>query len=230
MSQAKKYIEANVDNTSESNLPDVAEEFLKVLTFSNSDRENINKATQGQHQSKTLHEMRHLLVTGKTIKALYTRQNTIEKNPLTDVSLTVKNFVTQKEYKENQRYSDAIEYGMKEESNAKFYCSKVYEKQHSAFKLEEPGLLLSTEYSWIGASLDGIRKCSCCNPAVVEFKCPFSGNDLDPKNAFLLPSVGGVKDKDGNFSLDNNHWNYFQVQTYMAVSGYNITGYTCSKS
>lgn len=68
MSQAKKYIEANVDNTSESNLPDVAEEFLKVLTFSNSDRENINKATQGQHQSKTLHEMRHLLVTEKLLK------------------------------------------------------------------------------------------------------------------------------------------------------------------
>ena len=221
MSQAKKYIEANVDNTSESNLSDVAEEFLTVLTFSNSDRENINKATQGQHQSKTWHEMRHLLVTGKTIKALYTRQNTIEKNPLTDVSLTVKNFITQKEYKENQRYPDAIEYGIKEESNAKFYYSKVCEKQHSAFKLEEPGLLLSTEYSWLGASLDGIRKCSCCNPAVVEFKCPFNGKDLDPKNAFLLPSVGGVKDKDGNFSLDNNHLHYFQVQTYMAVSGYN---------
>ena len=33
MSQAKKYIEANVDNTSESNLSDVADEFIKVLTF-----------------------------------------------------------------------------------------------------------------------------------------------------------------------------------------------------
>ena len=56
---------------------------------------------------------------------------------------------------------------------------------------------------------------------MVEFKCPFNGKDLDPKNAFLLPSVGGVKDKDGNFSLDNKHLHYFQVQTYMAVSGYN---------
>ena len=171
----KKYIEANVNNTSESNLSDAADEFLKVLTFSNSDRENINKATQGQHQSKTWHEMRHLLVTGKTIKALYIRQSTIEKNPLTDVTLTVKNVITQKEYKENQRYPDAIEYGIKEESNAKFSYSKVCEKQHSAFRLEEPGLRLSTEYSWLGASLDGIRKCSCCNPSVVEFKCPFNG-------------------------------------------------------
>ena len=55
---------------------------------------------------------------------------------------------------------------------------------------------------------------------MVEFKCPFNGKDLDPQNAFLLPCVGGVKDKDGNFSLDNNHLHYFQVQTYMAVSGY----------
>ena len=62
-----------------------------------------------------------------------------------------------------------------EESNAKFSYSKVCEKQHSAFRLEEPGLLLRTEYSWLGARLDGIRKCSCCNPSVVEFKCPFNG-------------------------------------------------------
>ena len=33
MSQAKTYIKANVDNTSESNLSDVAEEFLTVLLF-----------------------------------------------------------------------------------------------------------------------------------------------------------------------------------------------------
>ena len=145
-------------------------------------------------------------MTGKTIKALYTQKNTKEKN-----------FITKKVYKENQRYPDAIEYGIKEvsKSNAKFSYSKVCEKQHSsAFRREEPGLLLSTEYSWLGNSLDGIRKCSCCNPAVVKFKCPFNGKDLDPKNAFLLPSVGGVKDKD-------NHLHYFQVHTYMAVSDYN---------
>ena len=46
LSQAQNYIKANVDKLSENNLTDCAEEFLKVLTFSNSDREVINKATR----------------------------------------------------------------------------------------------------------------------------------------------------------------------------------------
>ena len=50
----------------------------------------------------------------------------------------------------------------------------------------------------MGASLD-IRKCSCCDPTVVEFKWPFNGKDLDPKIAFLLPGVGGNKMKLGTF-------------------------------
>ena len=57
----------------------------------------------------------------------------------------MKYFITQKECKENQRYPDAIDYGIKEESSAKVCYSKVCEKQHSAFKLEESGLLLSTD-------------------------------------------------------------------------------------
>ena len=46
--------------------------------------------------------MRHLLVTGKKIKSLYTRQKNFRKNPLIDVSLTVKNFTDQKEFQESQ--------------------------------------------------------------------------------------------------------------------------------
>jgi len=132
---------------------------LKGLTFSANDILEINQATVGQHKNKTWHEMRHLLITGKKIKSLYTRQKTLEKNPLTDVSLTVKNFTDKTEFEENKVYPEAIQYGIKEENNAKFYYSKVSEKQHSSFELEEPGLLISRQYSWIGASLDGIRKC-----------------------------------------------------------------------
>ena len=116
-------------------------------------------------------------------------------------------------------YPEAIEYGIKEEDSAKFCYSKVSEKQHCSFEFEEPGLIISRHYSWIGASLDGIRKCQCCDPTVVEIKCPFKGKDLDPKVAFLLPSVGGKKDKDGKYCLDKNHIHYFQVQTGMTVSG-----------
>lgn len=87
-------------------------------------------------------------------------------------------------------------------------------------RLEEPGLLISRQYSWIGASLDGIRKCQCCDPSVAEFKCPFTGKDLDPKIAFLLPTIGIKKDEEGKNFLDENDIHYFQVQTCMALSGF----------
>ena len=124
-----------------------------------------------------------------------------------------------KNLKESQVYPEAIEHGIKEEENAKFYYSKLNEKKHCSFDLEEPGLLISSSYSWIRASLDGIRKCQCCEPTVVEIKCPFKGKDLDPKIAFQLPTVGGKKDENGNVFLDKNHLHYFQVQTGMAVAG-----------
>lgn len=73
--------------------------------------------------------------------------------------------------------------------------------KNNTLELEEPGLLISRQCSWIGASLDGIRKCQCCDPSVVEFKCPFTGKDLDPKIAFLLPSIGGKKIKRGSIFL-----------------------------
>ena len=46
----------------------------------------------------------------------------MEKDPQTDVSLTVKNFTEQKEFKENQVYP---------EENSKLYNSKVIEKLHN---------------------------------------------------------------------------------------------------
>lgn len=101
-SQAKMYVKANLDKLSENNLLNFAEEFLKTLTFSDNDRMIIEKATVGQHKNKTWHKMRHLLVTGKKIKSLYTRQKTLEKNPLTDVSLTVKNLSNKKNFKKGK--------------------------------------------------------------------------------------------------------------------------------
>ena len=46
---------------------------------------------------------------------------------------------------------------------------KSMKKKHCSFDLKEPGFLISSSYSWIGASLDGIRKCQCCDPSVVKF-------------------------------------------------------------
>ena len=44
--------------------------------------------------------------------------------------------------------------------------------------------------------------------------------DMDPKEAFLLETVGGDTDKNGNsFLKKTTHLHYFQIQTGMAVCG-----------
>ena len=68
-----------IDKLSEDNLLNYGEEFLQTLTFSDKDRMNIEKATVRQHKNKTWHKMRHLLVTGKKIKSLYSRQKNLSK-------------------------------------------------------------------------------------------------------------------------------------------------------
>ena len=60
-------------------------------------------------------------------------------------------------------------------SHTKFQANA---KRHICFSLHEPGLVVSPAVPRLGASPDGLRKCSCCKEAVVEFKCPYSGKDL----------------------------------------------------
>ena len=127
-------------------------------------------------------------------------------------------------------YPEAIEHVIKEEENAKCYNSEFSEKPHCSFDLLEPGLLVSSSYFWIGASLNGIRKFHCCDPSVEEIKCPFKGRDLDLKIAFLLPTVGGKEDENGNFFFDKNHLHYFQVQIGMAISGFKTCHFVTNTS
>ena len=68
-------------------------EFVDPLSTTASERDVINNITTGQHTTQCWHEFRHLLVTGKKMKGLFTRQKTVEKNPNEDVSKTVQNFV-----------------------------------------------------------------------------------------------------------------------------------------
>lgn len=58
----------------------------------------------------------------------------------------------------------------------------------------------------------------------MEIKYPFNGKDFkDPKTAFLLHSINGIKDGDGNFYLDENYLYCFQGETYTAAAGLNIS-------
>ena len=63
------------------------------------------------------------------------------------------------------------------------------------------------------------RASKCCEPRVIEVKCPYTGRDLMPQSAFLSASVGGILTAEGMYKLKSSHSYYFQVQTQMLVSG-----------
>ena len=111
----------------------------------------------------------------------------------------------------------ALQHGIDHEGDAKKYYVKAMKKKHKKFTMEEPGLVLSGEHGWVGASPDGIRKCSCCPVTLIEIKCPFKGYNMDPKDTFLLDTVGGKVNNNGNYYLKKSHLYYFQVQAGMAV-------------
>ena len=52
---------------------------------------------------------------------------------------------------------------------------------------------------------------------MVEYKCPWKHKDLDPKEAFLKPEIGGVK-VGKTFSLSTKSNYYYQVQCQMFVA------------
>lgn len=191
--------------------------FVAGLSTTPAQREAVSQMTTGQHTNDKWHEMRHLMVTGKKMKSLYTRQKTVERSPNEDVTKTVQNFLTPSN--RTHHHPPAIQYGIEKEEQAKLSYCKIMKKKHRNFNLKETGLVLSSDYGWVGASPDGIRECGCCSDTLVEFKCPFTGKDMDPKAAFLLGSVGGAIDCNGLPYIRENHIHYFQIQTGMAVCG-----------
>ena len=69
------------------------------------------------------------------------------------------------------------------------------EKQHSKLQMVEPGLFISMERPYIGASPDAIVSCECCGKGVVEVKCPFCFKDKLPEEdskSFCMSREGKV--------------------------------------
>ena len=213
-SRAEEFAGDNIVNA--DNIDTLAQFFVQSVNVTPEEINLVNVATVGQHKNDNWHKMRHLLVTGKKIKGLYTRKKTIEKNPAEDVSKTVQNFIAPKPLK---TYPAAIQYGINHEQDAKDASIKIMKKKHANLTIEEPGLMLSEEHGWVGASPDSIRKCACCPDTLLEIKCPYKGADMNPKEALLLETVGANTDKDGNCFLKAAHLHYFQIQTGMAVCG-----------
>ena len=74
----------------------------------------------------------------------------------------------------------ALKYDRAMEDNAANCFFDFMKNKHKNFQMHECGLYLNKGAPYIGGSPDRIVTCSCCKPACLEVKCPYSINHLSP--------------------------------------------------
>ena len=109
-------------------------------------------------------------------------------------------------------YYPAIVWGKNYEKHAIDAFIKTTKAKHCNLKVNKAGLKLDDTYRFLGASIDGLVVCSCCEPAILEVKCPYSIRDgTVADNGYKLLYL--TKD----LQLKTSHHYYFQLQTYLGV-------------
>ena len=121
-------------------------------------------------------------------------------------------------YPEACRFSNAATlWGCQHESDAIGEFIETFAIDHIDTRLEQCGLVVNTEYPFLGASPDGIVYCACHGRSLLEVKCPYrcclkpiSEVEKD-RNFFMKRSLHN------NFELDKNHSYYYQVQCQLNI-------------
>ena len=112
----------------------------------------------------------------------------------------------------------------KEDVARKAYIEAV-SPNHTCFKVTQTGLHLHPSYPYLGASPDGIIKCSCCGLGLLEIKCPYSKRDVDVSR--ISDPKFYLKDTASGLELDRNHDYYMQVQGQLFICNYNYCDFVC---
>ena len=208
------------------NNPNISpEEVLRLLSFSDAERENVEKTTSKQWQCEEWYLHKAGFITASKCKRVFTRQETLDKKNAENVSNLVEDIALAKtphihSQQPETEPQNAREWGLFHEESARKAYQRVASHTHHKLELVSKGFLISKSKPFLGASLDNIQKCECssgCPNKVVEYKCPWKHRDLHPKEAFLTPEIGGIRN--GNeFALKPTSKYYFQLQLEMFVS------------
>jgi len=114
--------------------------------------------------------------------------------------------------------SKATSWGCQHEKQARDIYFNALKGHHDEFSVTDSGLVINSQWPYVGASPDGIVECKCHGKGVLEIKCPFCHKESTLKDAavdreFCLKQQPG----DGQLHLDPNHAYYYQIQTQLFV-------------
>ncbi|XP_077550683.1 uncharacterized protein LOC144163887 [Haemaphysalis longicornis] len=117
----------------------------------------------------------------------------------------------------------AIQYGIDNEGVAKERLLAFLQGHHNNARIEPCGLMINPKYPLLGCSPDGVFRCDCHEPVLVEIKCLYSLRECNPQElmaegerlkGFCLAATGGLKE---------SHAYYYQVQAQLHLNIFNIT-------
>ena len=208
------------------NHPNIStEEVLSLLSFSDAEREHVDNTTSKQWQCEEWYLHKAGFITASKCQRVFTRQETLDKNKEEDVSKLVEVIALAKTphthpQQQEMEPQNAREWGLFHEESARKAYQRVASHIHHKLELVSKGFLISKSKPFLGASVDNIQQCQCsdgCPNKVVEYKCPWKHRDLHPKEAFLTPEIGGIKNGE-EFALKPTSQYYFQLQLQMFVS------------
>ena len=97
-------------------------------------------------------------------------------------------------YKQPIINSPALSWGIINESTALQSYENLIKDVHKDLSITKSGLLLSSDYHFLGASADAICECECHGKWLIEVKCPYKHREAKDVSECLL---------DKNFCLDS---------------------------
>ena len=174
---------------------------------------NVEKLTRAQANSKKWFDYRSGQITAsKVFSVVHTHDDMPSRSLIMNIC-----------YPESYKYeTPAMAWGCTHEEEAYNYYKSIMVQHHSDLQLSNSGLIISTEFPFIGASPDGLVSCSCCGKGSVEIKCPFNHRDNyifeaveQDKNFYLTKTGNEIK-------LSKTHQYYYQIQTQLHVSKSNF--------
>ena len=102
----------------------------------------------------------------------------------------------------------ATSWGFRHEKLAQEIYYNTNKSKHNNLCLTESWLVISSQWPFVGASLDGVVNCKCCGRGVLEIKCPYCHRENDLRAAAAQDSQFCLKELHRELHLDHNHAYY----------------------
>lgn len=168
--------------------------FLENLKKTPEEVDELEELTRDQHISDLWYIERRKRLTASLFGVVCKKRTTTSCKSLLETILYPKRF-----------YSDACEYGKKNEENARKELEKITRKT-----IDPCGLFVDIEQPFLAATPDGLIQDS----GLVEIKCPYSARQMTPEEGIRTKKITFWQ----NNEINKNHKWYYQVQGQLHIT------------